>query len=207
MFVFIAHAEADQSAADDLKTFLKSRGFVTETETGARGFRHLQASDVVIALWSQKSVFGAQRMSMERRMLDAWADGRLVLVKLDHGFLPVGLRDLPAIDASFESGRSLSVWPQVERAAREAMNRALVEYQDSDANVGRLNSRYGDMGKAMGEVVSGPQRIDINEDTVRARKSAPRIAPMLVLSGLGSFVVGSVYSLTSQLAESPSLCS
>jgi hypothetical protein len=130
MFVLIAHAEADQAAADDLRAFLKSRGLVAETETGARGFRHLQASDVVVALWSQKSVFSAQRMKMERRMLDAWADGRLVLVKLDHGFLPVGLRDLPTVDASFESGRSLSVWPQVERAAKEAMNRALVAAQE-----------------------------------------------------------------------------
>ncbi|MDP3738269.1 MAG: toll/interleukin-1 receptor domain-containing protein [Hyphomonadaceae bacterium] len=129
MFVFIAHAEADQTAADDLKAFLKSRGLVVETETGAKGFRHLQPSDVVVALWSQKSVFAAHRMQIERRMLEAWEDERLVLVKLDHAFLPVGLRDLPAVDASFETGRQLSVWPQVERAAREAMNRALVSRQ------------------------------------------------------------------------------
>jgi len=149
MFVFIAHAEADQSSADELKAFLKSRGLVTESETGAKGFRHLQASDVVIALWSQKSVFATYRMQIERRMLDAWADGRLVLVKLDHSFLPVGLRDLPAIDASFESGRQLSVWPQVERAAREAMNRALVEKEKREAGPGTLNSKYGDMTGAM----------------------------------------------------------
>ncbi len=62
---------------------------------------------------------------MEKRMLEAWANGRLVLVKLDHGFLPVGLRDLPAIDASFETGRTLAFWPQVERAAREILNRAI----------------------------------------------------------------------------------
>jgi hypothetical protein len=136
MFVFIAHAEADQAAADDLKVFLKSRGLVVETETGARGFRHLQASDVVIALWSQKSVFGAQRMMMEKRMLDAWADERLVLVKLDHSFLPVGMRDLPAIDASFETGRQLSVWPKVERAAKEAMNAALVAAQPRQGPMG-----------------------------------------------------------------------
>jgi hypothetical protein len=65
-------------------------------------------------------------MVMEKRMLDAWADGRLVLVTLDHVVLPVGMRDLNAFDASFESNRKLSVWPQVERAIREAMNRALV---------------------------------------------------------------------------------
>jgi hypothetical protein len=147
MFVFIAHAEADQAAADDLKAFLKSRGLVTETETGARGFRRLQASDVIVALWSQKSVFGTHRMMMERRMFDAWADGRLVLVKLDHGFLPVGLRDLPAIDASFETGRQLSVWPQVERAAREAMNRALVAARDEVA--GSLDAARGRPGRGV----------------------------------------------------------
>lgn len=127
MFVFIAHAEADQGAAEELKAFLKSRGLIAETETGARGFRHLQASDVVIALWSQKSVFGNHRMVMEKRMLDAWADGKLVLVKLDNGFLPVGMRDLAAINASFESARKMTVWPQVERAAREAINKVLAE--------------------------------------------------------------------------------
>jgi TIR domain len=131
MFVFVAHAEADQAAADDLKAFLKTRGLIAETETGARGFRHLQASDVVIALWSQKSVFGNHRMMMEMRMLDAWADGKLVLVKLDHGFLPVGMRDLAAIDASFESARKMTVWPQVERAAREAINKVLAERSET----------------------------------------------------------------------------
>ena len=127
MFAFIAHAEADQAAADDLKAFLKTRGLVAETESGARGFRFLQATDVVIALWSQKTVFGTHRMVMERRMLDAWADGRLVLVKLDHSFLPVGMRDLSAIDASAASGRQIAFWPQVERAAREVINRAMRE--------------------------------------------------------------------------------
>jgi len=127
MFAFIAHAVADQAAADDLRAFLKTRGLVAETETGARGFRHLQATDVVIALWSQKSVFGTHRMLMEKRMLDAWAEGRLVLVKLDHGILPVGLRDLPAIDASMESGRKLAFWPQVERATRDIINKAALE--------------------------------------------------------------------------------
>ena len=136
MFAYIAHAEADQAAADELKAFLKSRGLVVETETGAKGFRHLQPSDVVIALWSQKSVFATHRMQIERRMLEAWEDERLVLVKLDHSFLPVGLRDLAAIDASFETARPLSGWPQVERAVREAMNRALAARQSQSRGSG-----------------------------------------------------------------------
>lgn len=129
MQAYIAHAEADQAIADELKESLLPWGFFAQTETGAKGFRHLQASDVVIALWSKHCLFSPYRMQMERRMLEAWADGRLVLVKLDHQFLPVGLRDLPAIDATFESARGTVTWREVQRAAKDAMNRALVEVQ------------------------------------------------------------------------------
>jgi hypothetical protein len=59
-------------------------------------------------------------------MLDAWADGRLVLVKLDHGILPFATLDLTSIDASFESGWTLGLWPQVACPAKEAMNAALL---------------------------------------------------------------------------------
>ncbi len=127
MFAFIAHADADKAVAQELKAFLKLRGIVSETETGARGFHYLQASDVVIALWSQQSIFHRHRMQMEKRMLEAWANGRLVLVKLDHGILPVGVRDLPAIDASFEPGRKMGAWPEVERSARDSMKAALAK--------------------------------------------------------------------------------
>jgi hypothetical protein len=124
MTVFIAHVEADQDAADDLKAHLKSRGMLAETETGARGFRFVQRGDVVVALWSQKSVFGSHRLMLEKRMLDAWADEQLVLVKLDHGILPVGVRDLPAVDASFAQSRALVAWAAVERQVREKMRAA-----------------------------------------------------------------------------------
>lgn len=129
MNVFILHAEKDQAAADDLKAFLKTRGLFAEAESGARGFRPLGRSDVVIALWSKDSVFSTYRMLAEKRMLDAWADQRLVLVKLDHSFLPVGLRDQPAVDASFEANRKLVAWPAAEKAAREVINRELAERQ------------------------------------------------------------------------------
>lgn len=168
MFIYIAHAEADQAAADDLKAFLKSRGKVVETETGVRGFRHLQKSDVVIALWSRKAVFGGQRMLMENRILDAWADERLVLVRLDHDPLPVGMRDLKAFDASFETGRSMSVWPQVERAANDAINRALVAADEK----ARKESIHPD-----GDAIEGPVRVGAAErpqaGSSRARLEAP----------------------------------
>lgn len=134
MFVFIAHAEADQAAADELKAFLKRRGMVAETENGTHGFRYLQKTDVVVGLWSQKSVFDTHRMLLERRMLDAWADARLVLVKLDHSILPVGVRDLPTIDASFEQARDLNGWSHTERAVRVAMNEAVAHKANGSAN-------------------------------------------------------------------------
>lgn len=129
MTVFIAHADADAAAAADLVKFLKSHGHLAETETGVRGFRHLQRSDAVVALWSGKSVFSTHRMVMEKRILDAWSDQQLVLVKLDHGILPVGVRDLPAVDASFEQSRALTAWPQVDRAVRDAMKASMMEAQ------------------------------------------------------------------------------
>jgi hypothetical protein len=124
MNVFILHGEKDEAAASELKAFLKSRGMLAETETGERGFRSLGKTDVVVALWSKDSVFSINRMQAEKRMLGAWADQKLVLVKLDHSILPVGLRDLPAVDATFAETRALVGWVGAERAAREAIQRA-----------------------------------------------------------------------------------
>lgn len=174
MHAFIAHAEADQAAADDLKAFLKARGLIAETETGARGFRYLQVTDVVIALWSQKSLFGTHRMLLERRMLDAWADSRLVLVKLDHGFLPVGLRDLAAIDASMESGRKLAFWPQVERSAREIINKAMRERSEKFWNA-PPPPKEERMRSAKKKSGGGPEGDERDEDRAAA---APSPAPV-----------------------------
>ena len=59
--------------------------------------RPIQAQDVVVALISKDFVFSPWRLRHEQRALDAWADGKLVLVKLDHNFAPVGLRDCPPL--------------------------------------------------------------------------------------------------------------
>jgi hypothetical protein len=74
----------------------------------------------VVALWSKDSPFSLYRMHFEKRALDAWAEGRLVLVKLDYQFAPVGLRDLPYVDAGFEAQRELVAWPEVAKRAAEA---------------------------------------------------------------------------------------
>lgn len=119
MTIFIAHAPQDAAVAGQLETHLERRGLFVETETGEAGFRPLQFSDVVVMLVSKDSVFSPYRLQFEKRALDAWAEQKLILVKLDHNFAPVGLRDLPFIDASFAQQRELVAWAEVLKQAQE----------------------------------------------------------------------------------------
>lgn len=121
MTIFLAHAEADRTVAEALEAFLERRGQFVELEDGEEAMRPLQSMDVVVALISSNSAFSPWRLRLEARTLEAWADGRLVLVKLDHAFAPVGLRDLPFIDASFEAQRDPFTWGKVADAVREKM--------------------------------------------------------------------------------------
>lgn len=178
MRFFILHADADKAAAEELRDFLKTRGPPPELDDGSQA-RHLQPSDVLIALWSQKAVFSSYKMQMEKRMLDAWADEQLVLVKLDHVPLPVGLRDLPAVEAGYASGRALQVWPQVERAAKEAMNAALVARQRHPPSPARPDSS-GMQGPAPPPSVNAPGRDAL------ASRVAPRWPGLAMLAALAA---------------------
>lgn len=119
MTFYIAHAEADQAVADDLRQFLKLHGQISESETGVHGFRPLHMGDVVFLLWSHASAFDVHRLQIERRALEAWADNQLVLVKLDNAIAPVGLRDLKWIDATYAPIRSLNGWREAETKAKD----------------------------------------------------------------------------------------
>lgn len=120
MTIFVAHAPADQAVAEDLEKFIERRGQFVELDDGQVAMRPVQASDVVLLLLSKNFVFAPTRLRLEQRALDAWSEGRLVTVKLDHSIAPVGLRDLPAIDASFEAQREFT-WAKVADAAREQL--------------------------------------------------------------------------------------
>lgn len=121
MTVFISHAAADAEIAQGLEKFLERRGQFVELDDGETALRPLQTADVAVLLISQHLVMSPFRLRLQQRALDAWASGRLVLVKLDHSFAPVGLRDLPAIDASFEPQREF-VWDKVAREVQEKKN-------------------------------------------------------------------------------------
>lgn len=129
MTVFLSHASADRETALALEKVLERRGQFVELDDGETAQRPVQAQDVVVALISKDFVFSPFRLRHEQRALDAWADGRLVLVKLDHHFAPVGLRDLPAIDASFEAQREFT-WMKVAEAIRDKLKAPAREQVD-----------------------------------------------------------------------------
>lgn len=119
MTVFVAHAPADQETAEALEKVLERRGLFVELDDGQTALRPITSSDALVLLISNNLAFAPTRLRIEQRALDAWAQGGLVVVKLDQGLAPVGLRDLPAIDASLEAQREFK-WNDVANAVREA---------------------------------------------------------------------------------------
>jgi hypothetical protein len=118
MTVFLAHVPANRETAEALEKFLERRGQFVELDDGQTAMRPVQPSDVLVLLMSKDFVFAPTRLRLEQRALDAWAEQRLIVVKLDKGIAPVGLRDLPSIDASFEAKREFT-WQEVANAIRE----------------------------------------------------------------------------------------
>ena len=120
MTVFVAHAPADLSAAEALERVIERRGQFVELDDGVTALRPVMGGDVLVLLVSQALSSTTARLRLEQRALDAWAEGRLILVKLDQGAAPVGLRDLPAFDASVEAQRD-SKWTEIADAVREKL--------------------------------------------------------------------------------------
>jgi hypothetical protein len=115
MTVFLAHAPADRQIAEALEKIIERRGQFGELDDGQTALKPVGHGDAFVLLVSQALTFATARLRLQQRALDAWAQGRLVVVKLDHGIAPVGLRDLPAIDATFEAAREFK-WNEVADA-------------------------------------------------------------------------------------------
>jgi hypothetical protein len=118
MTVFVAHALADEEAADSLAKAIERRGHFVEHEHAERIGRPLLGNDALVLLWSRNMLNEPGRFVMERRALDAWADGKLIVAALDRTLLPVGLRDLPVVDATFEARRNVT-WDEVAAKLRD----------------------------------------------------------------------------------------
>ena len=132
MTVFVAHAPADREGAEGLEKALERRGQFVELDDGQTALRPVQASDVVVLLISKDFVFATTRLRLEQRALDAWAANRLLLVKLDPAIAPIGLRDLPAIDASFAAQREFK-WQDVAAAIRDKLKSPLTPADSESA--------------------------------------------------------------------------
>lgn len=120
MTVFIAHAAADRAPAEALESLLERRGYFAERDDGETVLRPIEPSDALVLLLSRDFMHANVRLRLQQRALDAWACGRLVIVKLDESSAPVGFRDLPAIDASEVPARA-SAWAAVAEAVGERL--------------------------------------------------------------------------------------
>ena len=120
MTVFLAFAAPDLEVAQGLEAFLERRGQFVELDDGQTALRPVGPSDVLVLLLSKDFIFSPMRLRLEQRALDAWAEGRLIVVRLDKGLAPVGLRDLPALDASFAAQREFK-WQELANAIREKL--------------------------------------------------------------------------------------
>lgn len=185
MTVYLAHAPADTDAAEALEKVIERRGQFVELDDGQTAMRPIQATDVLVLLVSQALLFATARLRLEQRALDAWADGRLILVKLDKGIAPVGLRDLPAIDASFEAQREFK-WNEVADAIREKIRASLPTPPESKG------------GGVSGRVRS---KLRTGDDDDGGTNWWLRLA--LLLPGLGALVVSAAIWLANRIGPTP----
>ena len=131
MLVSIAHSQADLSVAEALKVFLEAQAFQVELDGEDAWGRPRRPDSAIVALWSKESPFAPNRLAFEKLALDAWSDNRLVFVKLDAHFAPVGLRDLSFIDATFETQREVVAWRSVAKRLRELQQPARILSQEA----------------------------------------------------------------------------
>ncbi len=131
MTVFLAHAPADRQTAEALEKVIERRGQFCELDDGQTALKPVGSGDAFVLLVSSALTFATARLRLEQRALDAWAQGRLVVVKLDHGIAPVGLRDLPAIDATFEAAREFK-WNEVADAVRDILRAPQPQASDGE---------------------------------------------------------------------------
>ena len=133
MTVFLAHAPADRQTAEAIEKVIERRGQFCELDDGHTALKPIGHGDAFVLLVSQALTFATARLRLEQRALDAWAAGRLIVVKLDHGIAPVGLRDLPTIDATFEAAREFK-WNEVADAVREVVRAPPAAEADEDSD-------------------------------------------------------------------------
>jgi hypothetical protein len=195
MTVFLAHAPADRQTAEAVEKVIERRGQFCELDDGQTALKPVGNGDAFVLLVSQALTFATARLRLEQRALDAWAQGRLVVVNLDHGIAPVGLRDLPAIDATFEAAREFK-WNEVADAVA-AIVRARASSSDDDERDETIAPPRQGEGMDSG----------VPPETVRAKKSGFRLSallyPILLLPGLLAIAASVSIWLANRIGPTP----
>jgi hypothetical protein len=156
MTVYVAHAPADRAAAEALERAIERRGQFVELDDGHTALRPIEASDVLVLLSSRAFELATARLRLEQRALDAWAEGRLIVVKLDGCPASVGLRDLPAIDASVEAERERA-WQQVA----DAVGQTSPARAEADEAPRAASARRGVLATLLMTVLAAPGLVAI----------------------------------------------
>lgn len=122
--IFIGYSNHDRGAAQVAAAHLSAHGHtvfanpsvVRPGGTTIAGVGDaIQGADVVVFLWSANAAQSEWVRKEIEIALDAWSEGKLVLVRLDDTALPPGLRDLAAISVPQDSEIGV-VLPQIESA-------------------------------------------------------------------------------------------
>jgi hypothetical protein len=117
--VFLSHARTDHSLADAVASALSAAGVqLTSPENtveaagpsgnwAAAVERAIAEADLVIVLWSIASARSEWSQWEVKLAINAWAHDRLLLARADNAELPLGLRDIPAIDLASDRQRGI----------------------------------------------------------------------------------------------------
>ncbi|MGE0739795.1 MAG: TIR domain-containing protein [Hyphomonadaceae bacterium] len=184
MTVFIAHAPADRTTAEALEAVIERRGHFVELDDGQTALRPVGGGDVFVLVVSQALSFATARLRLEQRALDAWASGRLIMVKLDQGFPPVGLRDLPMIDATFEAQREFK-WNDVADDIREKLKAPVTAPAEED------------------DAHDVPAPAPPRAGAARGRGPSAVLLLLALLPGIGALVTGGAIWLVNRIGPTP----
>ena len=104
--IFLSYSDLDRNAARTLAAYLKQFGHSiladpTESEPGGTkvlgAHTDIRNSGAVVILWSANAARSEWVRSEVAVAIEAWSEGKLVILRLDRTDLPPGLRDLPSI--------------------------------------------------------------------------------------------------------------
>lgn len=185
MTVFIAHSAADMDAAELIAKAIERRGLFVEHEGGERVGRDLVEQDALVLVWSGAMAADANHLVIERRALDAWADGRLILVGLDGAAPPLGLRDLPMVKAAPGD------WAALQSQCLAAIEKALRSPSPTRAPAPAPAARTQAAPPREPPPARAPKQKAAKQKAAKAKGGGPGVLfwliALLVLIGAGAF--------------------